>query len=205
MEGLGIITPISVATNKAGAQIAAPSVGSLEGVGAIAITPNGKTAYLAGGSTGAVTPVNVATNKPARAIQLATPADAEAIAITPYGKTAYVAEGGTGMITPINLTTGTAGQPINLRSHESGAAIAITPNGKIALVAGSTSNGSSDSGTVTRVDLAQANHEFEVWSPFLRVRSAPPQTLKGRSPSIVDGQSVYRLRRAISTSRSGEM
>ncbi len=52
------MTPINTATSKA---LKAIKVG---GVWAIAITPNGKTAYVTNyASPGAVTPINTATNK----------------------------------------------------------------------------------------------------------------------------------------------
>ena len=56
---------------------------------AIAITPNGKTAYIADGDAGTVTPIDTATNTAGHPIRTGTLPTA--IAITPNGKTAYVA------------------------------------------------------------------------------------------------------------------
>jgi YVTN family beta-propeller protein len=85
------VTPINTATNKAGKAI---TVG--EGPVAIAITPNGKTAYVANIDPGTVTPIRTATNTALKAIKVG-PGPA-AIAITPNGKTAYVANDGIGEV-----------------------------------------------------------------------------------------------------------
>ena len=79
----GTVTPIRAATNKAGKAI---TVGGFPGY--IAITPNGKTAYVSNGST--VTAIRTATNTAFKTITWQTPGN---IAITPDGKTAYVASG----------------------------------------------------------------------------------------------------------------
>jgi len=81
------VTPIPAATNKPGKPI--PVHGRPT---AIAITPNGKTAYVisdADENSGYVTAVSTATNTAVRAISV--PGDPTAIAITPDGATAYVA------------------------------------------------------------------------------------------------------------------
>ena len=57
-DNSGTVTPIRTATNKAGKAI---KVGS--GPKAIAITPNGKTAYVASTGSDTVTPIRTATNK----------------------------------------------------------------------------------------------------------------------------------------------
>ncbi len=88
------VTPISTATNKAGKAI---KVGIAPYY--IAITPNGKTAYVANSNSGTVTPISTATNKAGKAIKVATPGlSPVAIAITPNGKTAYA----------VNTSSGTA-------------------------------------------------------------------------------------------------
>jgi len=83
----GTVTPIDTATSQAGAAI---KVGN--GPGDIAITPNGRTAYVAnfgGGSVAGdtVTPISIATGKAGKPITVGRfPGP---IAITPNGKTAY--------------------------------------------------------------------------------------------------------------------
>ena len=100
------VTPINTATNKAGTPIKAGS-----GPFAIAITPDGKTAYVANADSGTVTPIRTATNKALKAIKVGVgPTD---IAITPDGKTAYVSNDGIGetlghTVTPIRTATNKA-------------------------------------------------------------------------------------------------
>ena len=59
---------------------------------AIAITPNGATAYVANSSRNTVTPIDMATNTAGTPISVGT--DPEAVAITPNGTTAYVVNNG---------------------------------------------------------------------------------------------------------------
>jgi YVTN family beta-propeller protein len=100
------VTPISTATNTAGPPI---PVGRFPD--AIAITPNGKPAYVANGDgTGTVTPITTATNTAGPPITVGN--DPRAIAITPNGKTAYVANQGSDTVTPISTVTNTAAPPI---------------------------------------------------------------------------------------------
>ena len=71
----GTVTPITTATNTPGRPI---RVG--EGPLAIAVTPNGKTAYVANEGTGhvdahTVTPIQTATNKAGRGIPIGTNAN----------------------------------------------------------------------------------------------------------------------------------
>ena len=78
----GTVIPIRTATNKKGKAF---KVGS--GPGDIAITPNGKTAYVIINSPHVI-PIDTATNKAGKPIRVGSgPSD---IAVTPNGKTAYV-------------------------------------------------------------------------------------------------------------------
>jgi YVTN family beta-propeller protein len=136
------VTPINTATNIA---LKAIKVGY--GPDAIAITPDGKTAYVVSGAqtcgtcshvpppADTVTPIRTATNTALKAIKVGIHPDA--IAITPNGKTAYVLNSGSGTsgpgtVTPINTATNTALKPITVGKYP--VAIAITPNGKTAYV-----------------------------------------------------------------------
>ena len=80
------VTPITTATNTPGTPIQVGKEPS-----AIAITPDGKTAYVVNQFGCAVTPITTATNTPGTPIRVGR--GPEAIAITPDGKTAYVANG----------------------------------------------------------------------------------------------------------------
>jgi DNA-binding beta-propeller fold protein YncE len=122
------IVPIDTATNRAGKPI--PIKGNM---GDIAVTPDGKTAYVASGDllgeqVGTVTPISTATNTPGRPIRIR--GGAGIVAITPDGKTAYV--GGWDKITPISTATNTPGRPILI--YGAAEDIAITPDGKTAYV-----------------------------------------------------------------------
>ena len=122
------MTPISTATNKPGKAI---TVGKWPT--SIAITPNGKAAYVANEGSGTVTPISTATNKPGKAIRVADPRGSfpADIAITPNGKTAYVViaaivgAGSLGVV-PIQTATNRAGKAIKVGNYPI-IAIAITP------------------------------------------------------------------------------
>jgi len=142
------VTPITVATNTLGTPI---RVG--DGPQNIAITPDGKTAYVTHYG-GAVTPITLATNTvgtPVRGFSYP-----DAIAMTPDGRTAYVANWATGTVTPIAVATNTPGAPISVGDDPVG--IAIAPDGKTAYVIrdGNTLNGDTitDNTYVTTITLA---------------------------------------------------
>jgi YVTN family beta-propeller protein len=136
--GSGTVTPIPLRTEMSGNPI---TVGS--GPDAIAITPNGQTAYVVNGGSGTVTPITIATGTAGTPITVGT--DPEAIAITPDGQTAYVVTSG-GTIIPITIATNTAGTPIDVGNGATD--IAITPDGQTAYVTSENSN------TVTPVTIA---------------------------------------------------
>lgn len=131
----GTVTPIDLATNTPGTPV---RVG--KNPVSIAITPDGKTAYVGSGG-GEVTPIDLATNTPGKPIPVGEPVS---IAITPDGKTAYVADGYLNTVTPIDLATNTPGKPIGV--SEEGGVFAILMDGKTADVVG------YSSGTVTPID-----------------------------------------------------
>ena len=136
VSGNNSVTPINTATNTPGTPI--PVGNGPEGV---AITPDGKTAYVADFSSGAVTPIDTATNTAGTAIPAGS--QREDAAINPGGTTAYFSGNG---VTPINTTTDTAGTAFLVGM--SGGAVAISPDGTTAWVADYVST------TVTPVDLA---------------------------------------------------
>jgi YVTN family beta-propeller protein len=126
--GSDTVTPIAAATNTAG-----PPITTGPGPDAVAITPDGKTAYVVNGNSGSptVTPIATATNTAGRPIPVGSdPCD---IAITPDGKTVYVVNSFSDTVTPIATATNTAGPPI--RVGHAPDAVAITPDGKTAYVA----------------------------------------------------------------------
>jgi DNA-binding beta-propeller fold protein YncE len=125
--GASGVTPFATATSTPGKLI------RIHGVLAIAVAPDGKTAYVSSepktnpepfctGQTGELTPVSTATNVPGRPIQVG--CRPYLLAITPDGQTVWVASG-QNTVTPIATATNTAGKPIKFSG--SIAAIAITP------------------------------------------------------------------------------
>jgi YVTN family beta-propeller protein len=116
----GTVTPVNLVTRQAGPAI---TVGA--DPQAIAITPDGRTAYVTDSGSGAVTPISTVTRRAGPAITVGT--DPRAIAITPDGRTAYVANSGSGTVTPISTATGQAGPPIAVGADPR--ALAITPDG----------------------------------------------------------------------------
>ena len=150
------VIPINTATRIAGAPIA---VGA--NPNAIAITPDGKTAWVTSvpsgnpnQGTGTVTPISTATRAAGTPVTVGIGPDA--IAITPDGKTAYVvnshaAQGQNfGSVTPINTATHTAGTPITVGSLPT--AIAITPDGKTAWV--TEAAGTANQSELTPINIA---------------------------------------------------
>ena len=121
----GTVTPIGLTTRKAGTPI---TVGA--NPEAIAVTPDGRTAYVANYGSGSVTPIDTATRKAGPPITVG--ANPEAIAVTPDGRTAYVADFGSGSVTPIDTATGQAGPPITVGTNPR--AVAITPDGRTVYV-----------------------------------------------------------------------
>src|ERR1039457_2742343 len=127
----GKVTPIDTATNTKLRTITAGAKPT-----AIAITPDGKKAYVANSRGDHVTPINTVTNRADKPIEVG--AGPGYIAITPDGKTAYVVNKTSGTVTPIRTATGTALRAIAVAAPRRRAypdAIAITPDGKTAYVA----------------------------------------------------------------------
>jgi len=126
------VTLIATATNTTGEPIeVGGGPGSGRGPGLIAVTPDGKTAYVViVGHPGAVVPIAVATNTPGPPIEIGNHPDG--IVITPDGKTVYVANINSGTVTPIATATNTAGEPVVVGVRPR--AIAVTPDGKTAYV-----------------------------------------------------------------------
>jgi DNA-binding beta-propeller fold protein YncE len=130
------VVPMNLTTGAAGSPIRMvgnPSV--------MAITPNGKTAYVivtgySPGSLTGVIAVDLVKKTPGVLIHVG--GDPQDIAITPDGKTAYVSvwTGSVGIndiVVPIDVTSNTSGTPIPMAGNPG--TIAITSDGKTAYVA----------------------------------------------------------------------
>jgi YVTN family beta-propeller protein len=137
--GSNTVTPVNLATRKAGSSI---PVGSEPR--AIVATPNGKTVYVANSGGDTVTPITASTGKPGKPIAVGSAP--WALALTPDGKTLYVANSGAGTVTPVSVATGKPGIPIHVGKDPR--AITITPDGRTAYVLNWLS------GTVTPITVA---------------------------------------------------
>jgi YVTN family beta-propeller protein len=142
------VVAIRAATGVPGPKIPAGTVPV-----AVAVTPDGKTAYVPASTSRGyemVTPIDTAVNTAGKPIRIGTSdtggCDADVIAITPDGKTAYVTNYSDGTVIPISTAANTAGPPIKTGKNPS--YIAITPDGKTAYVS------NRGSGTVTPIDTA---------------------------------------------------
>jgi len=132
----GTVTPIRTATNTALRPIQLPvPEKAWSFVEDIAITPNGKTAYVLYGVQGgkaysnAVIPINLATNTALAPIAIATPGFASGLVISHGGRTVYVLS--TRAVTPIDTATNQAEPAISLPASAGNAySIALAPNGK---------------------------------------------------------------------------
>jgi len=180
----GTVTPITTATNTPGKPI---TVGKYPA--AIAITPDGKTAYVANQDDDTVTPITTATNTPGKPINVG--ALPTAIAITPDGRTAYVVSYGFGQgtVTPINTATNAPGPPINVGFDPQ--AVVITPDGRTAYVL----NAGGYTGT-----LSGQVYEAGSITPISTATNRPGRTIEiGGSPTLVamaispNGQTAYVL------------
>jgi hyaluronoglucosaminidase len=119
------VTPIATATGVPG-----PPIPIGRTAGDIAITPDGKTAYVTS-DDGEVVPIATATAAAGPAIDVGgdTP---DGIVITPDGKTVYVAVISTNAVVPIATATNRPGEPIEL--GERPRRIVISPDGTTAYV-----------------------------------------------------------------------
>ena len=100
---------MTVISTVSGTAIKTINVG--RGAGAIAITPDGKTAYVVSNGSGTVTPIRTATHTARKAVKVSGQLQPRGIAITPDGTTAYAAGG---VLTPIRTATNTALKAIQL-------------------------------------------------------------------------------------------
>lgn len=99
-----------------------------EGPNSIAITPNGRRAYVANFLGDSVTVIETGTRTPIKTIPLT--AGAESIAISPDGKTAYVTVAGTERVFTIN----TESNSVTGSFVGGGEVLAVSPSGEIAFV-----------------------------------------------------------------------
>jgi len=95
----------------------------------VALTPNGKTAYVASDSAGSVSIINTATGTVTATLSSI---PAEVIAVSPVGSKALVV-GNSATVTPINTATNATGTPLTVGGNA--LAVAFAPNGQTAYTA----------------------------------------------------------------------
>lgn len=134
------MTPIDLATGTAGAPIAVGGSST-----AVAVRPDGATAYAVNSSGDSVTPIDTATGTAGTPIPVGD--NPFGIAITPDGATAYVTNLSANSVTPIATATNTAGPPIPVGSNPR--TVAITPDGATAYVTNGASNNVTPIATAT--------------------------------------------------------
>jgi hypothetical protein len=109
------VTPINVASNSAGTSIKVPA--GLGNSANIAITPDGRTAYLYGGPN--VIPISLRSGRVLRPIFVANENWVQDLVISPNGKTAYAIPG-SGFLLPISTRTNKALSPVYLPAGYAG-------------------------------------------------------------------------------------
>lgn len=120
------VTTLDAATN----QLVGTAIPTGEDPEAIAITPNGKRAFVVNFVGNSVTVIETASRTPVATLPL--PSNGEGIAISPDGKTAYATSKGKEKVVVINTETATETGTITVGPEAS--AVAFAPNGKQAYV-----------------------------------------------------------------------
>jgi YVTN family beta-propeller protein len=163
-DATGSVLPIDTATDTPGSAID----GAGQSPTAIAIAPDGQTAYVAD-YYGEVTPIDLATGTAEPSIEGVGTYPA-AIAITPDGKTAYVVNqgsAGAGTVVPIDLATDAQGAAIAVGKDPR--AIAIAPDGQMAYVV----NYEGESVTPIELSSGQVGTPIHVDAEPLAIAIAP--------------------------------
>ena len=141
-HGSDTVTPLDTATNTTGTPIHLG--GTPPSSYGVAITPDGRTAYVSNEQDNDVKVIDTATNKVVATVPVGlAPFD---IAITPNGATAYVANESDGTVTPIDTATNTAGTAITVAIAPE--QLAVTPDGATVYVV------DDASGAVTPISTA---------------------------------------------------
>jgi YVTN family beta-propeller protein len=145
------VTPIRVTNGGAGGKVL-PSIDVGLHPNWVAITKDGRTAYVVNKGSNSITPIDVSTNTAGTPIPM--PGPPIEMEISPDGKTAYVAIAGSSPeideVMPLDLSTTPVkvGSAIKLKPGAQPHWIAFTPDGRTAYVVG---NGNS---TVTPITVA---------------------------------------------------
>jgi YVTN family beta-propeller protein len=99
-----------------------------------AISPNGKSLYIIGSSSGSVGVINTVTNTDVSTISMGSNSDPDGLAFTPSGKEAYISAG-CSVCTAVNVIDVDSGNVIHtIAGFKSPIAVAFQPSGKLAFV-----------------------------------------------------------------------
>jgi len=153
---------------------------------AVAITPEGKTAYVVDEASNEVTPIDMGDGQAAPPITSARFVEPDAIAIAPDGQYAYVVDGGAPDVVRITLATQeiTDIELSSLPATEHLDAIAIAPDGKTAYVVDGPDN------TVVPIDLVTDTAEAPVGGSVGVGPDAIAIAPDGKTAYVVDGGSA---------------
>jgi YVTN family beta-propeller protein len=152
LDGSSWISVVELGGRRENAQI---ELGE-QGVGAMAITPDGRTVFVYKPKRHEVYPVDVATRAAGAPIELGQgELESNSIAMSPDGRTVYVAgEPSSDAIVPIDVATRTAGSPIVLHAGQVDA-LAISPDSRTAYAV-------IPGGSVVPVDLGSGTAGAEI-------------------------------------------
>jgi DNA-binding beta-propeller fold protein YncE len=161
------VTPIRTRTNAAGPAI------RLRGVQDVALTPDGRTLFIAAAGR-RVYAMPTATNRPGRPIRLGY--DARAVAVAPDGRTAWVAGSfpAAGELTPIRVTTRRAGPPVWVGGFP--VRVRVAPDGRTVWVT------NAEAGTLIPVSVTTR-------------RAGPPVRIRGWAVASLAGRRWSRMLR----------
>jgi YVTN family beta-propeller protein len=131
--GSATVTPVQLSSGGTGVALTPIVIGSAQSQpAAVAITPNGKTAFVADHGQGQVVPITVSTLKAGTPIVIGSGSNPQALAITPDGTTLLVVANGNNTVVPVDTATNTIGTPVPVGSGPD--AIAVNPTGTLAYV-----------------------------------------------------------------------
>lgn len=179
---LDSITAINVANNHL-TQIKGSSPG-LNGPLGIAITPDGRTAFVTNSLGDSITPVDLATNPPTLEAHIRVGNGPAAIAVASSGEFAYVSNFNADSVTPVNLKTSPPRSLAPIPVGNGPWSIAISPNGRLVCVS------NSEASTVSVINVAtRAVTTIQVGTNPQAIAISP----NGTTAFVASGASVARI------------
>lgn len=158
----------------------------------IAITPNGKTAWVTNSLGTTITPIDLTTLAPGSPVKVGS--GPVAIAITENGATAYVSNFDANTVTPVNLRTNPATPESPIKVGFGPWSIAVSPNGASVVVSNSEGSTvsviSTASRTVTSLGVGQRPGAIAI-------------TPNGKAAYVASGHHVVSIDLATSPARIG--